>query len=51
MQKNKQSFLILIMIQLCTVFCSDVSYSEFINNSSADYWGPRQQGESEGSLT
>ena len=33
MQKNKQSFLILIMIQLCTIFCSDVSYPEFINSS------------------
>ena len=27
------------------------SVSEFINNSSADYWGPREQGEAEGSLT
>ena len=27
------------------------SVSEFINNSSADYWGPREQGEAGGSLT
>lgn len=29
----------------------NTSVFEFINNSSADYWGPREQGEAGGSLT